>query len=176
MLYAQLSTEDYKTLQEELDKTTDKKWYQRLKSIQLSHEGYGVPKIAEIFDLNQHTIRKYIKRYRDGGIEGLQRDYAPGASPKVPQQKEYWEEVLRQSPCQFEKLNTGARNWTQELLVTYCQHHLGVTMTQSAISGLFKRLGIRWNRSRLRVSSPDPLYQVKRQRIDDLKKKPTEES
>jgi hypothetical protein len=85
--------------------------------------------------------------------------------------KAEWEELLHRSPCQFEKLNTGARNWSQKLLVQYCSQYLGVQITQSAISGILKRLDIRWNRGKLRVTSPDPLYTVKRERIETLKKK-----
>jgi hypothetical protein len=83
--------------------------------------------------------------------------------------------LLHQSPCQFEKLNTGARNWTQKLLIDYCLQYLDAKMSQSSISMLIKRLGIRWNRGKLKVTSPDPLYILKRERVDELKKKPSQE-
>lgn len=78
---------------------------------------------------------------------------------------------MRRSPCQFEKLNTGARNWTQKLLAQYCSVYLDVQITVPAISILLKRLGIKWNRGKLKVTSPDPLYMVKRERVETLKGK-----
>jgi hypothetical protein len=47
-----------------------------------------------------------------------------------------------------------------------------VTVTQPAISECLKRDKIRWNRGKLKVTSPDPLYTVKRERVEALKKKP----
>jgi len=85
--------------------------------------------------------------------------------------KAQWEELLRRSPSQFETLNTSARNWKKELLVNYCEHELGLKITQSALCMLFDRLGIKWNRGKLKVTSPDPLYTVKRERYETLKKK-----
>ena len=85
--------------------------------------------------------------------------------------KAQWEELLHRSPAGFEKLNTGARNWTQALLVAYCAQYLGVPITQARLCQLFKTMGLTWNRGKLKVTSPDPLYTVKRERVEGLKKK-----
>jgi hypothetical protein len=84
--------------------------------------------------------------------------------------KAEWEELLHQSPSQFERLRSGARNWTQALLQTYLWEYHHVSVTQQAISVAIKRHKVRWNRGKLRVTSPDPVYLVKRERIDTLKK------
>ena len=171
MIYAHMREDARKELEAELKTTTDAKWYRRVKIIDLSSRGHSVPQLAQTFDVCPATVRDYIKRYNRGGLKRLRRRASEGPPPKVPQSKPFWQELLRRSPCQFGKLHTAARNWTQELLVRYCQHYLGVAMTQSGISVLFQRLGLRWNRSKLTVSSPDPLYTVKRQRVETLKKK-----
>lgn len=82
-----------------------------------------------------------------------------------------WEERLHQSPAGFEKLNTGALSWTQALLVAYCAQYLGVNLTQARLCQLFKTMGLKWNRGKLKVTSPNPLYTVKRERVDGLKKR-----
>ena len=131
--------------------------------------------LAKTFDLNQTTIRNYIKSYNDGGIEGLKRRNSNGRPTKIKLTKAEWEDLLHRSPCQFPKLNTGARNWTYKMLSQYCYEYLGVQIGQSAIGMLLKRMDIRWNRGRLKVTSPDPDYTVKRERVDTLKKKPGKE-
>lgn len=176
MIYAKVNDENQELLEEELKETKDAKWYRRLKIIHLSSQRQTVPKLGEAFDLSQATVRDYIKRYNEDGLEELQRSYSPGRPPKMELSKEEWEELLRRSPCQFEKLNTAARNWTQELLVKYCSLHHGILVAQSTISTLLQRLGIRWNRGKLKVTSPDPLYTVKRERVESLKKKVSRES
>jgi transposase len=172
MGYAHVSPEAGEKLAEELNTATEIRWYRRLRVIQLSAQRQPVSLIATFLDLCPATVRAYIIRYNAHGLTGLQREASPGAPPKLPVTKAEWEDLLHQSPAHFERLQTGARNWTQALLQAYFREYHQVTVTQPAISATIKRQGIRWNRGKLKVTSPDPLYTVKRDRIDTLKKKP----
>lgn len=170
MIYAQVDDKGLKFLEKELKSTEDVKWYKRLKIIQLSSQGETVPQLAKQFDVCQATVRDYIKRYNSGSLLVLKAGKSSGCPPKTQLTKSEWEELLHQSPCQFEKLNTGARNWTQDMLSEYCYEYLGVEIGTPAICMLLKRLGIKWNRGKLKVTSPDPQYIVKRERVETLKK------
>ena len=172
MVYANVSPDDVKTLTEELKQTKDVKWYHRIKIILLSAKHKSVPELADLFDRCEATIRTYIKRYNTEGRKGLIPQSRDGAPAKVPFSKAEWEELLHQSPSQFKQLQTAARNWSQELVLDYLRVYHGILLTQPALSKLLKRQGIRWNRGKLKVTSPDPLYTVKRERIETLKKKP----
>ena len=175
MLYANVSPDGVKTLSKELKQTKDVKWYQRIKIILLSAKRKSVPELADLFDRCEATIRHYITRYNAGGREELKPHSRGGASSKVPFSKAEWEELLHQSPSQFDRLQTAARYWSQELVVYYLRVYHGITITKPALSKHLKRQGIRWNRGKLKVTSPDPLYTVKRERIDTVKKKPFRE-
>ncbi len=175
MIYAQVDNQKLEALEKELKSTRDAKWYQRLKIVQLSSQSEKVPQLAKQFDVCEATVRDYIKRYERGGLETLKRNKSSGRPPKTQLTKAQWEELLHRGPCQFEKLNTGARNWTYKMLSQYCYEYLGVQIGQSAIGMLLKRIGIRWNRGKLKVTSPDPQYTVKRERVETLKKKPGKE-
>ena len=172
MLFAKISPDAYNDLLEELKQATDAKWYQRLKIIHLSAQQTPVPAVAKLFERCPETIRRYIKRYNAGGLDGLRRHASDGAPVKIPLTKAEWEDLLHQSPFQFDRLQTGARNWTQAMVVEYLHLYHHVTVTQGAVSACLKRHKISWNRGALKVTSPDPLYTVKRERIDMLKKKP----
>lgn len=171
MLYAKVSPEDHVLLDQELKTTRDANWYRRLKIIQLSGQGKSVSELAELFDVCPATVRDYLHRYTRGGLSALRRRFSPGAPLKIPFTKAQWEELLHRSPNQFPQLETKARNWTQELLVDYFSKVHGIEVAQPTLSLLLKRLGIRWNRGKLKVTSPDPLYTVKRERVETLKKK-----
>jgi len=173
MLYAHVSPKDLEKLEEELTSATDAKWYRRLKVIHLSAQRKSVRLIATLFDRCHATVRESITRDKADGLAGLQREASPGAPPKLPVTKAEWEDLLHQSPSQFAKLSTGARNWTQALLVLYFQQDDTVTVTPTAMARCIKRQGLRWNRGKLKVTSPDPLYTVKRERMEPLKKTPT---
>jgi transposase len=170
MIFANVNYDRLNLLEKELKDAKNVKWYKRLMIIQLSSQGKTVKQLAKDFNICQASIRDYIKRYNTGDLQNLRRQNSNGRPHKIKLTKTQWEELLHQSPCQFEKLNTGARNWTQKLLVDYCSQYLDAKMSQSSISMLMKRLGIRWNRGKLKVTSPDPLYILKRERVEELKK------
>jgi transposase len=172
MLFAHVSPEASEELKTALKQASDTKWYRRLKVIQLSSQQTSVPELATLFDLCTATVRDYINRYNADGLTGLKRACSDGAPPKIPLTREDWETLLHQSPSQFERLKTGARNWTQPLVVKYLQQYYDVTVTQPAVSVCLKQHKISWNRGALKVTSPDPLYLVKRDRSDTLKKTP----
>lgn len=172
MLFAKVCPETKEELLAELKQSADAKWYRRLKIIHLSSQQTPVPQLAKLFDLCTATVRAYISQYNTNGLAGLKRQASHGAPVKIPLTRAEWEELLHQSPSQFDRLKTGARNWTQELLVMYLQEYKQIHVTQAAVSLCLKQHKLPWNRGALKVTSPDPLYTVKRTRIETLKKKP----
>ena len=171
MIYANVDENSRIELDRALKDAKDKKWFRRLKVIDLSSLGYSVPELSNMFDLHAITIREYIHRYNHGGLPELRPGYGQGRREILPWSKEQWLELINQAPCQFEKLETGAQNWTQALMVDYLAAYHAVKVTQSAVSQMLKRAGVKWKRAKLRVKSPDPLYVVKRQRVESLKEK-----
>ena len=175
MLYAQPQG-DYamSELYAELRQAKEAKWYRRLKIIQLSMTGMRVPQLAEQFNLCRVTIRSYIKAYNEGGIAGLRPKKSSGRPPKVGQlSREDWSEILRRTPDQYEKLQTGSRQWTLGLLVRYAKEYLQQEVCFQTIFAALKRRKYRTGRSKLRGGSPDPEYQVKRKRGEDLRSLPS---
>ena len=148
MLYAKVDQTAREALNQAIKTSQNVKWYRRLRVIDLSAKGQKVNEIAAIFDLSENTVRGYINRYNQGGLAGLKADYGQGRNKTITLSKDELVELLRRSPSQFEKLETGARNWNQELMKQYLCHYHQIEVSQSAISGLFKRLGIPWNRAK----------------------------
>ena len=150
MIFAFINSQkQQEELKQAISDTKEVKWYKRLKIIQLSSSGKSVPQLSVEFDLCPLTIRKYIHQYTKGGLESLSPSYGKGGFQKLKLRKEEWEEVLHQSPSQFEKLNTACRNWTQKLLVSYCQEYLSISVTQTTICKCLAKLGLKWNRGKL---------------------------
>ena len=171
MLYAQMTEADRQTLQAKLKVAKDTSWYRRLKIIDLSAQGKSVPELAVLFDLSEATVRDYIHRYNQGGLAGLQPDYGRGRPPTIEWTAAQWLDVLAQSPASLPLLETAAQNWSQKLLVSYLRRYHQITVTQSTVCKSLRSVGIRWRRAKLRVHSPDPLYVVKRQRVEELRQK-----
>lgn len=169
MIYTNVDEQGRTKLLEAMKETQDKKWYRRLKIVDLSGQGHSVPTLAYMFNLGQQTIRTYIHRYNQNGIDGLNPDYGQGRDLALDWTKDQWLALLGQAPSQFEALDSGAQNWTQALMVEYLAAYHQVHITQAAVSVMLKRVGVRWKRAKARVKSPDPLYVVKRQRVEFLK-------
>ena len=148
MIYAKVTQTGRKALNQAIKTVQDVKKYQRLKVIDLSAKGQKVNEIAAIFDLSDNTVRGYIKRYNQAGLEGLKPNYGQGRTKTITLSKDKLIELLRRSPSQFEKLDTGARNWNQALLKQYLSEYHQIDVSKSAISGTFKRLGLPWNRAK----------------------------
>ena len=81
MIYTKVN--DYETLEKGLENANDINWYKRLKIVQLSSQGVGVPQLAQTFDVCQTTVRDYIERYNNGGIATLKREYSNGRPPLI---------------------------------------------------------------------------------------------
>ena len=171
MLFAQLTTEEKQQLRDEINKAQQVKWYRRLKIIDLSSQGYTVPELAEMFALSQASIRTYIHDYNADGLAGLQPNQSPGRPTILQWSKAEWENRLYQAPCDFENLKSGAKNWNQALLKQYLANYHQLQVSQGTISKALRAVGIHWRRAKLKVHSPDPMYQVKRERIEHLRQK-----
>ena len=172
MIFANLADMQLEQLKQELREASTVDWYRRLKVIELSSQGKNVLELSDMFELCQASVRGYIHHFNADGFDGLKRKYGSGCPVLIPLDKAALEELLRQSPSQFELIETGARNWTQKLLVRYFLEYHQVQVTRSAVSKYLKRHQIRLNRGKLKVTSPDPEYSVKRTRIETMKKKP----
>jgi len=164
MIYAEISSEEaQKRLNEAIEEARDVKWYIRLKIITLSASKQTVEELSQMFDLSKATIRRYIHGYNKGGLEGLAPDKSTGRPPKIGQwTKAQWDEVLEQTPNQYEKLNTQSRQWTLERLRYYVKEYHGIDVCLSSIHSSLMKTKRRTGRSKLRVGSPDPMYTVKR--------------
>ena len=110
MIYAKVDTQQKAALDAAMNTTTDAKWYRRLKIIDLSGQGFSVPELSLMFDLNTGTIRRYIHAYNEAGLDGLQPEYGRGRPPVLTWSKAQWLDLLAQSPADLELLNTGSIN------------------------------------------------------------------
>lgn len=171
MIYANVDEPGRTELVQAMKETNDKKWYRRLKIIDLSSQHFSVPVLVTMFELHPQTIGTYIQHYNQGGLEKLKPNYGQGRHLALDWSKDQWLALLGQAPSQFEKLNCGDQNWTQAMMVQYLAAYHQVDVTQAALSIMLKRVGLKWKRAKARIKSPDPLYVVKRQRVDSLKEK-----
>ena len=172
MIFAHISDKSAETKLGEAIKEADKTYvYRRLMTVQLSSEGKTVTQLADIFKVTPQTIRDSIHAYNSGGLEGVTPHKKPGRSCRLKMTKDQWLEVLHTPPVSFDRLSTKGYNWTLGLLADYLLAYQGVKMSPSNVWYILRRHKINMGRSDLKMTSPDPEYTQKRQRVEQIKKK-----
>ena len=176
-LHVTLTDEQRKAAEAALETTHDVRVYKRLKVVELSSRGYTVRALAALFNVCQQSIRHYLHAYQRGGLEALPDAPRSGRPRKLP--REYdgdpeaqaaWKRLLDRRPSTIPELETPSHVWTLGLLARYMQVFHQVEVAESTICNVLTRARFRRGRTKLTVTSPDPEYEVKRQRIEALGK------
>ena len=151
--------------------------YLDLKIIEFCDRGKSAPEISQLLSLHPNTVRTMIKKFQANGFKGLRRK--PRGKPEEKLKaygKAYWEDILSQPPSSFEKLESPDQNWNYELIQSYISAYLQIKVSIGTIWNHLRRVGYTSGRAKLSITSPDPDYQVKRQYVDELKKKGLKEA
>lgn len=143
-----LSEKERQELAEALKNGNDAKLYRRLKIIEISCEGYSVPELTKLFGLSDVTIRNYIHRYNEGGLDALQYGKSPGRPRALTFLDSQWEIILRRSPSKFEKIKTASQHWTLSLLARFVECYYGKKVCVQTIANTLNRYRAR-NQQRL---------------------------
>ena len=102
---------------------------ERCRYVLLKAQGWSVPQIAQRYERNEHTIRKWLKAYHAQGLAGLDNTPPPGR-PATKGQKlaQQLDTVLAQAPSAYGYIEVG---WTVDVLRDYLrsQHALQVSDT-----------------------------------------------
>ena len=172
-----LTPEEEQELSQRIQAATRTRIYLRLKTVALSHQGKPVKEIAGLLSRHPNSIRSYLHRFNEGGFSSLMPRWGGGASQKLSElDKAYWEELLSRPPTHFEKLESMAQRWTYPLLQQYLLCYEGRKVHPNTIWLHLRRVKYTSGRAKLSVTSPDPDYQVKRDRVEELEKKPLQET
>jgi transposase len=110
----------------------------RLQGVQLRDQGRAVPKIAEQLAVSQATVRRALRRVRDGGLGALGDRPRSGRPPRLSDQDlEAVEELLRQAAgC--------GQVWTMRQLAAWLARCRGVQVSRGRLATLLRARGCRW--------------------------------
>ena len=130
-----------------------------------SSRGEHVPQIARTLGCGQQTVRDAIHDFDERGLHAL----TPGSSrPKRTQaafdekSAEALREMLHRSPREFDR---DSSLWTLEMAaeVSFEEGIVERRVSGETIRATLARLlGVRWQRAKRWITSPDPLYERKK--------------
>jgi transposase len=129
-----------------------------------SSRGEHSPRIAENLGCGQQTVRNAIHDFNERGLGALK---AGSSRPKEvhaafdKSATEALREILHHSPRNFGK---GSTLWTLSMAAEVSFEE-GITerrVTGETIRATLSRLGVRWERAKRWIESPDPDYERKK--------------
>ena len=120
----------------------------------LSAEGKTVAQIAESLKRNPHTVRDWLKRYNNKGIEGLNRKYSPGRpDSKRAKLKKHIQVILASSPAEH-----GYQDhvWSVPLIAHDAKQKLGLSVSSDTVIRALKDMGYSYKRPAKTVPARAP--------------------
>jgi transposase len=138
-----LTEEEAQTMKEwSQSRTEEARLVERAKIIGLASAGHSVPEIAETMDVNEKTVRKWLKRFETQGVEGLidaPRSGAPSRyTPEVKAQ------IIAAALTNPRELGCQFNCWTFERLAVYVREKLGFSIKKTRIFEILQEEGLRW--------------------------------
>jgi transposase len=121
-------------------------------------EGYSVAEIGEMAETSKPTVYKWIGRYRESGIAGLESRTSTGRPRTVSgQQRARILALSRESPPK----ETGLTHWSCTEMAKYLKRHEGIPVSHNFVAVLWREYGLQPHRSGTFKFSKDPDFAVK---------------
>jgi len=129
-----------------------------------SARGKRAPAIAADLGCDDDTVLKTLHAFNQVGLEALQRKSSRPHTSHVAFQREGAEQLralLHHSPRHFGK---ASDLWTLELAaeVSFAQGLTAKRVSDETVRKTLARLGVRWQRAKRWIVSPDPEYERKK--------------
>jgi transposase len=144
----------------------------RLRAWELKKEGWSQQRIAEALGVSKGAVSQWMKRGREGGVEGLKRRIATGAPPRLSekQRAELPELLAKGAPAH------GFRGdvWTCERVGEVIWRRFGVRYHPAHVSRLIRALGLSLQKPKRRANQRDEeaIEHWKEESWPELKKGP----
>lgn len=111
----------------------------RLLALALVLEGVSRSAAARAAGMDRQTLRDWVHRYNEAGVEGLANRVAPGPQPSLtPEQTQQVAEWVRNGP---EPARDGVVRWRRCDLAARIAREFGVTLAERSVGALLRRLG-----------------------------------
>lgn len=138
-----------------MEKTKDRRHFERYQAVYLYLSGYKMKVIAEIINRHRVTVSNYISAYNDGNIAGLTLGHSPGKSPKLSEKQmvDLLKTISTKVPADVGF--TARYNWTLALAVEFVENEFNVSYSLRGMSSLLHRLGLSYTRPTYTLEKAD---------------------
>lgn len=140
-----MTEEEIETIQRwASSRTAEARLVERAKIIRIAHEGRAGKAVAEELGLNPATVRKWMKRFNEIGLEGLRDAERPGKPPTYT--TEQVGEVVATALTNPSTLGLPFASWTLDRLEAYLNEVKGIPIKRTRIDDILLAEGLRWRK------------------------------
>jgi transposase len=125
----------------------DKKLADRIKAILSLNQGFEYSQVARILLLDEITLRRYVKSFKEKGLDGLLELHYSGGQSKLAQ---FQELELKNHLAESEHIYLTAKE-----VVDYVKHKYGINYSVIGITKLLHRLGFVYKKPKLAPAKAD---------------------
>jgi transposase len=144
-------------LQDEIRRSEESRYDHRLHAVLLVAKGMSCPEASDYLGNPERTLRQWINRYIQDGLQGLVESEHPGRPSRLTsKQLEQINLVLRSKPEDF-----GLRGgiWDGKLLSAFIRKEFGIKLGIRQCQRLFRQLGFRIRKPRPLIAHANPEVQ-----------------
>lgn len=147
----------------ELERNGTHEERRRAQGILFLHRGQKQAEAARLLGVDERSVRRWVRRFRETGVLGMRRKKRSYEKPKMTDERERrLIEAVRQTP---ESLGMGGNQWSCPLLADWFSDTFDVQVSCERIRQVLLKHGLRFRRAKLSLTSPDPLYAEKKRRL-----------
>jgi putative transposase len=165
------TNEEVTAINQLLRTTKDTVMQRKYLVIRLHMKGLTNKHIAEIVDLEQHTVGIYINTYKSAGADGLIPQKPPGRPCNLNKEQEQllYETISHKTPedVGFD----GVMNWTAKIACAWALKEFGVKYAINGMLDVFHRLNLSYTRPTYVLAKADPVKQEQFKEDFELVKK-----
>lgn len=120
--------------------------YKRISVVLKHYQGFSNRSISEIDGIDVHSVAKYIKSYKNEGLEALTSKKSPGAPRKltIEQEDSIAEVIINNTP---DEVGFDSRkNWTIELARQWVISNFNINISHNGMYVILHRLNLSYTR------------------------------
>lgn len=117
---------------------------QRATIIALASEGVHAPAIAAQTHVDEETVRRWMKRFNEEGVEGLKE--RPRSGRPATYSQEEVSLAVQTALTAPQTLDLPFASWTLDRLVSYLKETKGLQIKRSRLGELLLAEGLRWRK------------------------------
>ena len=125
-------------------RTQEARLVERAKIIRLASEGHRVPQIAEELGIHEKSGRKWLKRFAELGVAGLED--APRSGAPAHYTPEVKSQIIATALSRPQELGQPFGSWTDKRLNIYLRETAGFKMGQTRMFEILRAEGLRWRK------------------------------